>query len=472
MKKIAPLILFVVFAVFAQQQNKAPAPTSAKTAPAPVPSATPQPIPQEIIPEPVVPLVPAQPIPEQLIQTAPPQPPQPVLLPIDPKDTLPLPPLPPLPPMPLPDTLSTPAATDSASVVPAPAPLPQDTTPQQAAPPKVDSASIVPTPAPKDTTPPKPSLPMNTITVDLGPTIIGVAAEETFKIFGKSKLKGVEISALGFGVQYEFQPIRFLSLPLKFAYMGFKANIEENKTIDLPKPELKPEQLEKIDSLRNVLHVLDSLKDLGLDDPRIDTLRNQLDMIDNLLENPIPIDGSTKLTAELNIWSIEAHPRLYPFGGSFFLEGMVGYSKLTTTFEGNANVEIKFPNGIDIPDVPELQIPKDTVYQIDVNHKASRNYLKYGGKLGWRVDFGKPGGLVFEHALGWYFAKGFGKTIVKQLIDYAEDKVDGEIAKSQYKDIDYKSKVDIKKFDDAFSLLEQFGLVGGPRYTFAFGWRF
>jgi len=457
MKKIAPLILFVVFTVFAQQQNTTPPPHT----PVPTPPIS---IPQDPIPEPAMPLVPAQPIPEQLVPTAQPQPPAPVSLPKDPKDTLPLPPLPPLPPMPLPDTLSTPAPTDSASVVPTPTPtpLPQDTTP--VAPPKIDSASIAPAPAPvpKDTTPPKPSMPMNTITIDLGPTIIGVGIDVAAKTLGK-KMKNVEISAMGFAAQYEFQPIRFLSLPLKFAYMNLTTKVKEEKTFTFIPPPL-PDSLQKaVDSLRNVL---DSLQKLPLpNNPLTDSLRNQLNEIDSL-GKPIDIPLETDLKAKLSIWSMEAHPRLYPFGGSFFLEGMVGYANLTTGFKGNANVKIKIPEKLS----NISGMPADTVYKIDVNHEASRGYLKYGGKLGWRVDFGKPGGFIFEHALGFYGAKGLGKTIVKQLADYAE----GEVAKiidDKYKG-NYQAEPDTKKFDDAFSLLEKFIFIGGPRYTFAFGWRF
>ena len=416
MKKISALVLFVVFAVFAQQQNTMP-------------------IPQDSLPEPVVPLLPAQPLLEEFIPIEPPQPPQPMLLHNDPKDTLPLPPLPPLPPMPLPeDTLSTPT------------PLPQDTTPQvlpTPTPVPTPAPQVVPppapTPAPKDTTPPppqKPSLPMNTITIDFGPTIIGAGINVAAKTLGKN-LKNVDISAFGIGVQYEFQPIRFLSLPVKFAYMDFKTGVKE--------------ELET--------------------------------MIDSVVEMPPPLPPETrtievkttlkaKLKAELSIWSVEAHPRLYPFGGSFFLEGMVGYANLATDFSGKAiaslSVKVKAPSIPDIPIHPDIDIPpdvdipepgedltKDTSYIVKIHTKASRGYLKYGGKLGWRVDFGKPGGFVFEHAIGWYLTKGLGKkTIVGQLADYVEKE-----AKKAIKDEDTmveNAKADIGKFDNAFGLLEKF----------------
>ena len=243
-------------------------------------------------------------------------------------------------------------------------------------------------------------------------------------------MKNVEISAFGFGMQYEFQPIRFLSLPLKFAYMDFKTGITEEKTT----------------------------------------------MIDTIMGTP-PYDYKTemettlkaKLKAELSIYSLEAHPRLYPFGGSFFLEGMVGYANLTTDFSGktiaNAKVTVTVsdPTGILGGDMT-----KDTSYVASINLKASRDYLKYGGKLGWRVDFGKPGGFIFEHAFGFYFASGSGKTIINQLADYVEK----EANDAHIPNVSSPPKAQIGIFDDAFSLLEKFIFVGGPRYTFAFGWRF
>ncbi|MCL1957334.1 MAG: hypothetical protein FWF63_08425 [Fibromonadales bacterium] len=292
---------------------------------------------------------------------------------------------------------------------------------------------------------------MNTITVDLGPTIIGAGVDAAAKTLGK-KLKNVDISALGYAAQYELQPIRFLSLPLRYAYMDFKTGVKEEKTI-----------------------TIDSIVDIPPMPPTTVEVESSLE---------------AKLKAKLSISSIEAHPRLYPFGGSFFLEGMVGYSKLATDFSGEAivNVRIKvktpdlpdlpdlpdIPNipGIDLPDIPKPgeDITKDTSYKVDIDTKASRDYLKYGGKLGWRVDFGKPGGFIFEHAIGWYLAKGLGKkTIVRQLADYVEKKAEDAMPDNAIME---NAKAEVGKFDDAFSLLEKFIFIGGPRYTFAFGWRF
>jgi len=415
MKKIAPLILFVVFAVFAQQQNAIPRHSAVQ--------APPMPIPQDTLPEPVVPLVPAQPLPEELVPIAAPQ-------------------------MQLDSTHAVPVAqqpTDSASIAPPPA----------------ATASIAPTPAPapKDTTPPKPSMPKNTITIDLGPTIIGVGVETAAKTFGKSKLKDVTINAFGIGAQYEFQPIRFLSLPLKFSYMDFKTKVTAKK-------EFKKD----IDTTLNLGDVPDP------DDPDFPSclLTSNCPLIpkDTTIHIDVSLPLKAKLEAELSIWSIEAHPRLYPFGGSFFLEGMLGYASLSTDFKGEAiaSVKVKIPDELADFDIPGLA---DTSYKVGVKFKASRGYLKYGGKLGWRADFGKPGGFIFEHALGFYGASGLGnKTIVDQLATNIEETVINNPPPGISIDKEKGVEVDTKKFNDAFGLLEKFIFVGGPRYTFAFGWRF
>ena len=68
------------------------------------------------------------------------------------------------------------------------------------------------------------------------------------------------------------------------------------------------------------------------------------------------------------------HGRYYPNGRSFFLDYMVGY----------ANLYI-------------VSISDDDI----MGH-----YFKTGGKIGWRIDFGKPGGFVLEPAFGIYFPFG------------------------------------------------------------------
>jgi hypothetical protein len=69
--------------------------------------------------------------------------------------------------------------------------------------------------------------------------------------------------------------------------------------------------------------------------------------------------------------SAELHVRFYPSGGIFFLGGTIGYANFTLDTTGES--------------------------------KTTAHYFKYGGKLGWRIDFGKPGGFVLEPGFGYYF---------------------------------------------------------------------
>jgi len=224
-----------------------------------------------------------------------------------------------------------------------------------------------------------PSRPDNTVTLDLGPTIIGVGVG----IAGSSL--GADASGFGFGLQYERQLFERLSVIGRFAYLGFGAGFEENG----------------------------SGQNAG---------------------------QKAKLETSISSFSIEAHARTYPFAGSFFLDAMLGYANMSTDFSGTVWAKDDF--GIQT--------------QESANIDASRSYFKYGIKLGWRVDFGEPGGFIFEHAFGYNVATAFGKTIPKQFLDKFDDDAD----------------VEIGEFDDAYKYLEDFIFVGGPRYTFAFGWRF
>jgi hypothetical protein len=89
----------------------------------------------------------------------------------------------------------------------------------------------------------------------------------------------------------------------------------------------------------------------------------------------IGISSSNGNRTDLTAFSAEGHARYYPGGNTFFLDGMLGYA---------------FFN-----------------YK-DERMNSTLHYFKLGPKLGWRIDIGKPGGLVLEPSLGYYFA--IGKT--------------------------------------------------------------
>ena len=148
-------------------------------------------------------------------------------------------------------------------------------------------------------------------------------------------------------------------------------------------------------------------------------------------------EAELKAVLSINLFSFstEGHVRFYP-GDTFFLDGMLGYANMTTKFSG----EVIGTNAYGIRAKESVSL------------KASRSYFNFGAKLGWRIDFGKPGGFIFEPSLGYYGEVGLGDTLGKRLSD----------------DI----KEDISDVDPLFKMLERYIFIGGPRFSLAFGWKF
>ncbi|MCL2042866.1 MAG: outer membrane beta-barrel protein [Treponema sp.] len=152
------------------------------------------------------------------------------------------------------------------------------------------------------------------------------------------------------------------------------------------------------------------------------------------------VDGKAELGMDFSSFSFEGHLRYYPSAGSFFLGGMLGYAYMKTMFSGD----------VIITDLTNGQNRIE-----DVERTAIRNFFKTGVKLGWRIDFGRPGGFIFEPAFGYYFGVGSGDTVGTQLASTFV----GDLGYSDY-------------IDDISNALEKLIFVGGPRATFSFGWRF
>jgi len=227
------------------------------------------------------------------------------------------------------------------------------------------------------------SYPANTITIDFGPTIIGSLIGSAGAAAGDE----FDISGFGWGAQYERQIFKRLSVAGRFAYLGISTKY---------------------------------------------TTEND-------------VGDEAKASMDLSSFSLEVHPRVYPFGGGFFLDGMLGYADMSLDFKGEVWSEKE-------DDIFGNSTKSLTSYKFDI----SRSYFKYGLKLGWRADFGEPGGFIFEHSYGYYWASGSGDTMTKQL--QKEFNKEGEKAPSE--------------LDDAFSYFEDFIFIGGPRVTLAFGWKF
>jgi hypothetical protein len=220
------------------------------------------------------------------------------------------------------------------------------------------------------------SMPKNTITVDVGPTIVGLAFKQIGNVLENllEDTPGFDSTGFGIAAQYERQLFKLLSVAARGAYLG-----------------------------------------VGLKG-------------DNIMGSGV--SGELDLTTV----SVEGHFRFYPFSGrTFFLGGMAGYGYFAMDLSGS------------VATVGQSNEP--------VTFIASRNYTKFGERVGWRIDFGRPGGFVFEPSLGYDHVIGLGGTFGKKL----QEEISG---------------VDRGKVDGAFKILENYLFVGGPRVTLAFGWRF
>ena len=130
----------------------------------------------------------------------------------------------------------------------------------------------------------------------------------------------------------------------------------------------------------------------------------------------ISVSSSDGSKADITGFSAEGHGRYYPAQNILFFDGMLGYANFTF---------------ID----PEV-------------HSVS-HYFKIGAKIGWRIDFGKPGGLVLEPFFGFDWA--IGKTNIWS----SEGKNYG------FFDTDRLYDYIVKGF-----------VVAGPQYGLGLGYRF
>ena len=127
----------------------------------------------------------------------------------------------------------------------------------------------------------------------------------------------------------------------------------------------------------------------------------------------------------LSSFSFETHARYYPGRNVFFLDGMLGYAGF-----------IYFSSSTD----------SETVNSIS-------HYFKLGGKLGWRIDFGKPGGFILEPSIGYYGAIG------STNIEFFKDSSESSVFFNQW--LNQLYEYIIKGF-----------FVGGPQLSLCLGYRF
>jgi len=229
------------------------------------------------------------------------------------------------------------------------------------------------------------SMAKSTVTVDFGPTIAGFVVNPLSSTIESmlENVSGIKTSGFSIAAQYERQLLKQVSVAGRFVYGGNDA--------------------------------------------------------DFTYKQPDTIISATPVL-NLTSLAVEGHARFYPFGETFFLDGMLGYAYLKAKLSGTVVAKVG-PISVAMP----------------ASASADNNYLKLGGKLGWRITFGNNGGLTFESAIGYYAGTALGDDLGK--------KVSAELKKA----IGGYEVVDIA---EPFSLLENFILIGGPRVTLALGYRF
>jgi len=243
------------------------------------------------------------------------------------------------------------------------------------------------------------SMPKNTITVDVGPTIFGAAFGQLGSIVDRFLDENMDLtlkSGFGIGAQYERQLIKQLSIAGRFAYLGVGADLQ---------------------------------------------------MRDNSTIMGVSVNVNTSLDIDVTTLSGEGHLRFYPTGNGFFLGGMAGYGNLKMNILGDVGVTVPI-TGV-----------SGSIPAIRVNLDELRHYVKVGGRLGWRFDFGNPGGFVFEPSLGYDHAIGLGDDFGKRLQAYVQAQGAGNIA-------------NFSNLDKTLKLIENYVFAGGPRLSLAFGLRF
>jgi len=237
----------------------------------------------------------------------------------------------------------------------------------------------------------------NTVTVDFFPLIEGLAIGAVGNMIGGDS--GVSTTGFGLAAQYERQLMKKFSVAGRFSYLMGGIGYADSYT-----------------------------------DPSI----------------PGGTKVSTSLGIDISSFAAEAHARYYPWGKTFFLDGMLGYSNMTVKLSGEmvgkselAGKEEKVP--------VDLSVPKD--------------FFTLGAKLGWRISFGRNGGFTFEPALGYRYGITSGDTVGKQLSKQVKDKAS---SLGMPGDMD----IDVGAFDQIFGIIQDFVFVGGPYISLALGWRF
>jgi len=222
---------------------------------------------------------------------------------------------------------------------------------------------------------------VNTITLDVAPVIIGLAVPEIIRSFGGDDVSGTY--CFGFGIQYERNIDNQISLAWRLDYLGFGSGLNLS--------------------------------------------------FDNAAINNINV---SKITFENQF-------RYYPFSGTFFLGGLIGYTYLNMDLSGSATVTD----------------PLGGVHSGASSFIVERHSIKFGARAGWRIRFGQNRGFTLEPSIGYDVGISFGDTVTNQF----------------KKGIFGTSNIPmsgLEDFEEIFHLFEALILAGGPRFTLSLGWSF
>jgi len=230
----------------------------------------------------------------------------------------------------------------------------------------------------------------NTITVDFGPTIMGGLISAAGGIAKNMLEEDVGISSSGFGIaaQYERQLLKNFSVAGRFSYLG--GNVGFSDSVNTGGATVK-----------------------------------------------------TDLGVNIYSFSIEGHARYYPWGKTFFLDGMLGYANMKVNLSGKIV-------GTGTGGYKE---------EMSADMAGSQGFFALGAKFGWRISFGKKGGFTFEPSLGYVYGIGSGDTIWDQLSKKIREKNNG-------------ANIEDGGIAQIFDIVQNYVFVGGPRLSLAFGWRF
>ena len=129
-------------------------------------------------------------------------------------------------------------------------------------------------------------------------------------------------------------------------------------------------------------------------------------------------------TLDMSVFSIGGYARFYPTGRVFFLDGNLGYS------------------------VFHME-NKDAVMPLS-------HYFRYGLRLGWRIDFGRPGGFIMEPSLGYNGVIGYTRAW------FDPDESSGN---------SFRDSLNFLAYGMYDIFVRQF-FVGGLAFNICFGYRF